>query len=213
MVWQPESCTKIVEDLRLRASFLVSQLLANRNLPSKIQKLVKHAEIATGLSESLTRNAELKISHKCVFLEEDQFPSSFHQTRKCLPTQTSTLKMNTQAKTSEDLSQKSLIRWSEKPFGLFVLEVSLCQKTRLQQPCAWECLELVLCFVAWCHFYDSFLFFFLLKCCLITEYHNNSKTLPRGHLGRNCNISDHFREGRLGAGGVRRGLNSLEKMP
>lgn len=58
-----------------------------------------------------------------------------------------------------------------------------------------------------------FSFFFLLKCCLITEHHNNSKTLPRGHLGRNCNISDHFREGRLGAGGVRRGLNSLEKMP
>lgn len=132
MIWQPESYTEIVEDLRLRASFLVSQLLAKRNLSSKIKKLVNYAEIATGFSESLTQKVELKNSHKCVFLEEDQVVPSFHQTRKNLPTQTSTLNLNIQAKTSGDLNQRSLIRWSEKPFGLFVLEVSLCQKTRLQ---------------------------------------------------------------------------------
>lgn len=31
---------------------------------------------------------------------------------------------------------------------------------------------------------------------LITKYHNNGKKLPRGYLGRNCIISDHFREWR-----------------
>lgn len=103
------------------------QLLANRNLPSKIQKLAKHAEIASGLSESLTRKVELKISHKCVFLDEDQFLPSFHQTRKNLPTQSSTLNLKMQAKISGDLNQRSPIRWSEKTFWLLVLEVSLCQ--------------------------------------------------------------------------------------
>lgn len=66
MIWQPESYTEIVEDLRLRASFLVSQLLAKRNLPSKIKKLVNYAEIATGFSESLTQKVELK-THTNVF--------------------------------------------------------------------------------------------------------------------------------------------------
>lgn len=46
---------------------------------------------------------------------------------------------------------------------------------------------------------------------LITKYHNNGKKLPRGRLGRNCTISDHFREERL-VGGEKRGLNALEKM-
>lgn len=63
MTWQPESCPEIVGDLRLRTSFLLSPLLANINLSSKIQKLVNYAEIATGLSESLMQKAELKISN------------------------------------------------------------------------------------------------------------------------------------------------------
>lgn len=58
---------------------------------------------------------------------------------------------------------------------------------------------------------NSFLFFPLLNGSLITKYHNNGKKLPRGHLGRNCIMSDHFREERL-VGGGRRGQNSLEKM-
>lgn len=54
-------------------------------------------------------------------------------------------------------------------------------------------------------------FFFLLNGSLMTKYHNNGKKIPRGHMGRNCIISDHFREERL-LGGGREGLNSLEKM-
>lgn len=161
--------------------------------------LVKHAEIATGLSESLTQKVNLKISHRCVFLGDTQFFPSFYQTRKTLPTQTSSQSLGTQTKISGYLSQRLPTRFLEQPFGLVVLKVSLVPKDQTSVPL---CLGMFRTGSTLCGSVSLLIifFFFLLNGSLITKYHNNGKKLPKGHLGRNCIISDHFREGRLVGG-------------
>lgn len=112
---------------------------------------------------------------------------------------------------SGDLSQVMLIRFLGQPFRLVVLKASFLPKDETSVPL---CLEMFGIGPTFCGLVSLLIlfFFFLLNGSLITKYHNNDKKLPRGHLGRNCIISDHFREGRL-VGGGNRGLNSLERCP
>lgn len=134
---------------------------------------------------------ELNISHRCVFLGEAQSFPGFYQTRKTLPTQTSIQKLDRRSKTSEgDWSQRLLTRFLERPFGLVVLKLSLVPKDQTSVPL---CLGMSGTGSALCGLVSLLILFFL-SGSLITKYHNNGKKLPRGHLGRNCIISDHFRE-------------------